>query len=111
MTEDTFTKLYGEDAFDRPENWTDGTFKPKRITRDSAPGQRRGGFVRGYQTLDAESAPRTVQDDAADAYEAKRARLHTDAATPTSTGDADQAYRERSDRLQNAWKEKSNGKA
>jgi hypothetical protein len=114
MTEDIFTKLYGPDAFDRPENWTDGTFKPKRVTSDSTPAPRRG-FVRGYAFSDT-SAPRTAQEDAAIAYAERSKRLedawrkeqHSTTATPTPTVDAaklaDAAYRERTERLANAWK-------
>jgi hypothetical protein len=88
---DYFTEMYGADAFDDPRNWVNGQFKPrKRIARDregaSVPMQvmdaspmQRGGFRRGYAFSDT-SAPRSAQEDASD------------------------AYAERSQRLENAWR-------
>jgi hypothetical protein len=108
---DYFRELYGDRAFDDPRNWTaDGQFKPKRIDRgreftDAAPTQR-VGFRRGY-AFDAESASRSAQEDAADAYAERKRRLdwRNDAAQPIgdARAQADAAYAERNERLANAW--------
>jgi hypothetical protein len=76
------------------------------------------GFVRGYAFGDT-TPPRSSQDEAAEAYEAKRARLqdawhkkHQDAAdgAPPPTQDAravaDRAWLDKKERLQNSWRMK-----
>jgi hypothetical protein len=126
---DYFTEMYGADAFDDPRNWVDGQFKPrKRFARDreavsvpmhlmDASSMKRGGFVRGYAFADT-SAPRSVQEDAAIAYEERRQRLqnawrkdHQDAAdddAPLPPQDArvvaDRAWLDKKERLQNLWR-------
>jgi hypothetical protein len=95
-----------------------------RVTRDAL-AQRYGwhnhqpprGFVRGYAFADT-TAPPNVKDAAAEAYEAKRAYLQnawrknaaeddppaqcTDAAQ--ARADADQAWLDKKERLQNGWR-------
>jgi hypothetical protein len=76
-----------------------------------------GGFRRGYAFADT-TPPRNVQDAAAKAYEAKRAYLqnawrknHQDAAdddallpTQDARADANQAWLDKKERLQNGWR-------
>jgi hypothetical protein len=129
---DYFTEMYGADAFDDPRNYdAAGNFKPRRrVVRDRevvrVPMQFMdaacGGFRRGYH-FDAEGASRTSQDDAARAYDERRARLqnawrknHQDAAdddTPAQCADAaqaralaDRAWLDKKERLQNSWRMK-----
>jgi hypothetical protein len=128
---DYFTEQYGADAFDDPRNWVDGQFKPrKRIVRDreavSVPMQfmdaastQCGGFRRGYN-FDAASPARSVQDAAAEAYEARRTRLQNawrkNAADDNAPGQcadaaqaravADRAWFDKKERLQNSWRMK-----
>jgi hypothetical protein len=78
-----------------------------------------GGFVRGYAFADT-TAPRNVQDAAAEAYEAKRAYLQNawrknhqnatedDGPLPTrdARADADRAWLDKKERLQNGWRMK-----
>jgi hypothetical protein len=122
MMRDYFTEMYGADALHDPRNWIGGKFKPrKRTVRDregvNVPMQFVDAARRGYQ-FDAASPARSVQDAAAEAYEAKRARLQNawrknaaDDDTPAQCADAaeagavaDRAWLEKKERLQNSWR-------
>jgi hypothetical protein len=116
---DYFTELYGADAFENPANYdAAGNFKPrKRAFMDAAPTQR-AGFRRGYAFTDNTIVAQDAREDAARAFEEKRAHLRdawrnkdtqADAPTPTRTLDELQtiaagAYEDRKTRLANAWK-------
>jgi hypothetical protein len=97
-----------------------------RVTRDALTlkygwrdHQPQGGFRRGYAFADT-TPPRQLQDAAALAYEAKRARLqnawrknHQDATdddvllpTQDARAVADQAWLDKKERLQNGWRMK-----
>jgi hypothetical protein len=68
---------------------------------------RRRGFRRGYQTFADTSAPQDASKAAAEAYESKRSRLDTsrrNISDGTPALDAKQAYDERNERLENAWR-------
>ena len=67
---------------------------------------RRRGFVRGFQLLETLLPTHDASDEAARAFEEKRARLETSCRINDGTQDAAAAYNERSVRLENAWREK-----
>jgi hypothetical protein len=119
---DYFTEHYGADAFDDPRNWIGGEFKPRKaIVRDreavSVPMHFMDAARRGYH-FDAASPARNIQDAAAEAYEARRARLQNawrkndaDDDTPAQCADAaqaralaDRAWLDKKERLQNSWR-------
>jgi hypothetical protein len=107
MQEDHFTKLYGPDAFENPNNFdANGNFVPQKVRdSDAEAATRRRGFRLGYQSF-ADTAIVSNDAAAARAYEEKRSRLESARRISDGTQDAAAAYDERNARLENAWKGK-----